>query len=888
MTKYLFGLEYLHTLQNATTIAFDCETTGLQPKFGGLRLLQLAALDREPVIIDCWDLSDDDWVTVEEFFAQKRYWLAHNAVFDLGWLQEHEIYPEGDVLCTMLASRILTNGMPNVKHGLQHVVKRYLKEEISKEEQKSDWSGELTEEQMYYAAKDVAVLIELDGPINQRMAEANLHHAWFLECKALPAMAQLWRTGLPFDRKSLEMLQRELSLEHQERGREFLLSLDEALPASSKLPRDPDGSINTRSKATGTIRGGDKMEAGFNLNSPKQLLDVFTQLLGQKPVDANGKASASRQALREYAGDHPVVAEYLAWKRVEKRRQMVESLLKHLQADGFIRASYMQLGADTGRMSCVSGNTVLITSRGDFTFEEYIPMEGDLVLTHTGRWMPVLRKLYRGVEQVTEVVTVEGGRLCCTSDHKLWTGSSWVRVGDLSIGDRLGLFEEVGSAAGKHRCCAERVSERGTSYGLQRGGQGRDYLPQCGEGSQGTITAGEAQGGEVSAFVEGEGRFVEPYEGQEWFPAPQLHRQCGESEGVLDGTGWPRWADFSASSGHGQGFGDRDITLQHGCSSHRREYAEQQSGQLGIGDKEGSLCFTPSTTVVESLEPMGAVGVWDIEVEGDHSYALYGFLSHNCISPNLQQIPRDSRFRECVKAPAGWKLVVADYAQMELRLAAAEAEDDLMIQAFQKGMDLHTLTAMQIYGVNEDEVTKEQRQVAKSANFGLLYGSGARGLRNYAAGIGVQMDLDEAAEVREKFHRAYAGISRWQRQNALAADAAKSNPAIRIRRSQMRRFLPGEHNKLTTRCNTPIQGAGAAVLKRSLGKLWPLLRKETEDVVKLAGVVHDEVILFVRQDQADKWALQLAKVMEEAEAEWLGVVPALAEAHVGDSWLEAK
>ena len=150
------------------------------------------------------------------------------------------------------------------------------------------------------------------------------------------------------------------------------------------------------------------------------------------------------------------------------------------------------------------------------------------------------------------------------------------------------------------------------------------------------------------------------------------------------------------------------------------------------------------------------------------------------------------------------------------------------------------------------------------------------------------MDLDEAAEVREKFHAAYRGISRWQRENARAADTAKDNPAIRIRRSQLRRFLPGEHNKLTTRCNTPIQGAGAAVLKRTLGKLWPLLRQETEEVVKLAGVVHDEVILLVREDQADKWALRLAKTMEEAESEWLGVVPALAEAHTGNSWLEAK
>jgi DNA polymerase I-like protein with 3'-5' exonuclease and polymerase domains len=609
-TKFLFGLEYLHTLQNATTVAFDCETTGLQPKFGGLRLLQLAALDRLPVVIDCWALEDHHWVELEEFFAIKRYWVAHNAVFDLGWLQEHELYPEGEVLCTMLASRILTNGMPNVKHGLQHVVKRYLTEEISKEEQKSDWSGDLTASQLCYAAKDVQLLVDLDGPINQRMAKANLHHAWFLECKALPAMAQLWRTGLPFDRKSLQALQGDLTVEHEERGREFLVALDEALPADSKLPRDADGSINTRSKATGSVRAGTKLEAGFNLNSPKQLLDVFTKLLGRKPVDANGKASASRQALREYAGDHPVVAEYLAWKRVEKRRQMVEALIKHLGADGFIRASYMQLGADTGRMSC--------------------------------------------------------------------------------------------------------------------------------------------------------------------------------------------------------------------------------------------------------------------------------------ISPNLQQIPRDSRFRACVRPPKGWRLVVADYAQMELRLAAAEAEDALMIQAFQQGMDLHTLTAMQIYGVDEHEVTKEQRQVAKSANFGLLYGSGARGLRNYAAGMGIQMDLAEAAEVREKFHAAYAGISRWQRKNALAADACKGNAAIRIRKSQLRRFLPGEHNKLTTRCNTPIQGAGAAVLKRTLGKLWPMLKKESEEVVRLAGVVHDEVILLVREESADKWALQLAKTMEEAEAEWLGAVPALAEAHVGDSWLEAK
>jgi len=607
--EILQGIEHLHTLDDAAFIAFDVETTGLQPKFGGLRLLQLATTDQPPVVMDCWQFSDDDWIELEEFCAVRRTWLAHNAVFDLGWLQEHEIYPEGNVYCSMLASRILTNGLPNVKHGLQHVVHRYLKQEISKEEQRSDWSKDLSTGQIEYAAKDVVVLTQLWRPIMDRMATAALMPAWELECKALPAMAQLWRTGLPFKKEALEKLIEDLDIENVEIGEKFIEDFDAALPKQHKLCRGLDGKLLYQTKPGPKGKKADPNV--FNLNSPAQLLKKFTALLGEPPMDMkNNKASASRSALQEYVGDHKIVADYLRWKKVEKRRQMAETLLKNIAPDGFIRASYMQLGADTGRMSC--------------------------------------------------------------------------------------------------------------------------------------------------------------------------------------------------------------------------------------------------------------------------------------ISPNLQQVPRDSRFRSAVQVPEGWKLVVADYGQMELRLAAAEAQDPLMTEVFQQGKDLHTITATQIYGVSEEDVTKEQRQVSKSANFGLLYGSGAKGLRNYAAAMGIQMDLDEAAEVRQKFHAAYKGIAQWQRENARAADAAKENPSIRIRISNLRRFLPGENNKLTTRCNTPIQGAGAAVLKLTLGKLWPLLKSDGEDVVRLAGVVHDEIILLVKEEHADVWALQLRTVMEEAEARWLGDIPPLAEAKVGNSWQEAK
>jgi DNA polymerase I-like protein with 3'-5' exonuclease and polymerase domains len=604
------SIDELATLTNALTIAFDCETTQLQPELGKMRLLQFAALDRHPIVLDCWELDDDGWEKIAAFFATKRYWIAHNAVFDTAWLQEYGIYPNGPIQCSLLASRLLTNGLPNLKHGLQHVVKRYLKFDLSKEEQKSDWSGYLTPSQLAYAADDVRVLTILDGPLNQLLACANLHIAWRAECDAIPAMAQLWRTGLPFDRVMLNTLNIELEQECTALNIQLIIDLDNALPSDYKLPRDPDGTLNIRTKATGTIKKGNRMPAGFNINSPMQLSRAFAALLGEYPVDSNGKVSVARDALRQYAADHPVIALYLQWKRIEKRRQMVNTLIGALADDGRIRASYMQLGADTGRMSC--------------------------------------------------------------------------------------------------------------------------------------------------------------------------------------------------------------------------------------------------------------------------------------IQPNLQQIPRDQNFRACVQAPEGKLLVVADFAQMELKLAAAEANDQVMIDAFKNNLDLHTLTAMEIYDIPEEAVTKEQRQVAKSANFGLLFGSGAKGLREYAGSMGIQMDIKEAQEIRETFHRVYPGIHKWQMECAKQADIAYDQPSIRIRHSKMRRFLIGDNNKLTTRCNTPIQGAGAAVMKKALVYLWQELEQVNEDEAKLAGVVHDEIILEVKEGAEEKWAEILKTAMETAEALWLGDIPALAEVKWAKSWAQAK
>ena len=246
-----------------------------------------------------------------------------------------------------------------------------------------------------------------------------------------------------------------------------------------------------------------------------------------------------------------------------------------------------------------------------------------------------------------------------------------------------------------------------------------------------------------------------------------------------------------------------------------------------------------------------------------------------CSDPNCQQIPRDEQFRSAVVAPDGWMLLDADFSQMELRLAAVVAKDENMMQAFRDGKDLHTATA---------EALGCERQIAKSANFGLLYGSGAQGLSNYAAGMGVRLSKDEATVIRTAWLTEYSGIARWHKKLSALSDRTSGMPELRIPVTDMRRYLPGDFNRLTIRANTPVQGAGAAILKCALGTLWQHL--ENTDEAKLCAAVHDELILLVREEHVEKWKGLLKTAMESAEAKWLGDVPAIADVNVGKTWEE--
>ena len=252
-------------------------------------------------------------------------------------------------------------------------------------------------------------------------------------------------------------------------------------------------------------------------------------------------------------------------------------------------------------------------------------------------------------------------------------------------------------------------------------------------------------------------------------------------------------------------------------------------------------------------------------------------------SPNLQQVNRSADFRSKFLADLGKVLVVADFSQIELRVAAELSGEKIMIQAYADGRDLHTETAARLKGVDQDKVTKDDRTSAKIANFGLLYGAGPATLRKQAvAQYGVDMTPTEAKEIVDGFREAYPRLYDWQQEEGTSTSECVYTAIGR------RRQLHGFNDKYTTRINTQVQGTAGDIAKIAIGKIWEKLRGVPADTAKLISMVHDEIVLEVQEEEAEHWATALKEAMESAGAEVCQQVPIVAEVSWGKTWADAK
>ena len=264
-----------------------------------------------------------------------------------------------------------------------------------------------------------------------------------------------------------------------------------------------------------------------------------------------------------------------------------------------------------------------------------------------------------------------------------------------------------------------------------------------------------------------------------------------------------------------------------------------------------------------------------------------------CSGPNLQQVPRDPRFRALFVPEPGNVFIIADYASMELRAAAYISEDHAMTKAFEQGLDLHRLTASQMTGKDLADVTDEERKGAKCVNFGSVYGQGAGGLVQSAWDqFDVVLDFDEAKAWLQTFADTYYGFTRWRSVHFRACERRRHIVIGKQARDGIGRIYPQsrvpEGGSFYTRCcNLPVQGACADASMLALAYV--------DDRLFDAGIeggpvawLHDEIVLEVRDDQANLAAEILKQAMIDGFIDTFPGAPIdqLVEPHIGMSWAE--
>jgi DNA polymerase-1 len=231
----------------------------------------------------------------------------------------------------------------------------------------------------------------------------------------------------------------------------------------------------------------------------------------------------------------------------------------------------------------------------------------------------------------------------------------------------------------------------------------------------------------------------------------------------------------------------------------------------------------------------------------------------------------------------GYVLVDADYSQIELRVLAHIADDPVMQEAFKSGLDIHTVTASQVFGVAPEEVTALQRRHAKAVNFGIVYG-----ISEYSLSEDIGVSFYEAKNYIESYLEKYSGVRAYMKQ--VVADAREQGYTQTL--YGRKRYIPElkASNYMVRQgaeriaLNTPIQGTAADLIKLAMIRVDEALAKNFPEA-QLLLQVHDELIVECPESVAEEVAALVSREMEQVASLQ---VPLTAEAKIGKSWFEAK
>ncbi len=289
-------------------------------------------------------------------------------------------------------------------------------------------------------------------------------------------------------------------------------------------------------------------------------------------------------------------------------------------------------------------------------------------------------------------------------------------------------------------------------------------------------------------------------------------------------------------------------------------------------------------TYVDALPELIREETGRIHTDFNQAITATGRLSSS--NPNLQNIPirteQGRRIRGAFVADEGQMLLAADYSQIELRIMAHLSGDPTLLKAYRSGDDIHSLTASQIFDVDAEDVTADQRRAGKTVNFGVMYGMGSRRLAR-----DLEISTTEARSYIDEYFERYEGVADYF--EGLVEEAKDTGYAYTL--FGRRRRLPnidagGGRGAYAERAaiNTPIQGTAADIIKLAMVQVQQQIDAGELNAHMLLQV-HDELIFEVPEDQIDATAEQVRQIMENVcELD----VPLVVDTGTGHSWLDAK
>jgi len=251
-------------------------------------------------------------------------------------------------------------------------------------------------------------------------------------------------------------------------------------------------------------------------------------------------------------------------------------------------------------------------------------------------------------------------------------------------------------------------------------------------------------------------------------------------------------------------------------------------------------------------------------------------------NPNLQNVPRNSKWskplRKCFIADKGWSLVSFDYSQMELRILACVVGDEKLKKVFKLGEDIHTSTASYVFNIPLSKVGKKERRLAKTLNFGIIYGMGARAFSRQSG-----LSEKESKEFINKYFEDFPKVLKWQRKTA---GEAKRDGYIKNLNGRLRRF-PNNWQTERAAINMPIQSLGADIIKEAMIKTCSFIQNQgLTNKVRLILSIHDELLFEISDDVLENTILNIKNILEKQVSQLS--VPLIVDVMKGKNWGELK